>query len=208
MVIDNLRLMKAQRLARVEPSLSFVRIAIPELLERVRQQFLPEVRHALECYFVKRGPLACICVGEAAATIYVHEVLNLTETPADVMSAICKHELLHLAIPGRAVNGRKTSHPPEFWVREREIAPEREAAWEWVWTNVGYCLKRRPRLERIDVTPRWRAERRLKMAGQHSHLGQGAGGVLPALHGAAVAGRARTYGLLACAPGGLGGDAV
>ena len=163
MVIDNLRLMKAQRLARVEPSLSFVRIAIPELLERVRQQFLPEVCHALECYFVKRGPLACICVGEAAATIYVHEVLNLTETPADVMSAICKHELLHLVIPGRAVNGRKISHPPEFWVREREIAPEREAAWEWVWTNVGYCLKRRPRLKRIDVTPRWRVERRLKM---------------------------------------------
>ncbi|MGB2753527.1 MAG: hypothetical protein WBD75_00860 [Phycisphaerae bacterium] len=163
MIIDDLRLMKAQRLARVEPRLCFVRVSIPELLERVRQDLFPEERHSLKFYFVRRGPLACICPGETAATIYVHEVLNLSETPAEVMSAICKHELLHLVIPARAVNNRMTNHPPEFWVRERKIAPERYAAWEWVWMNVGDCLRPRPRLERIDVTSRWKAERRLKM---------------------------------------------
>ena len=169
MIVGDARLIKARRLARIEPRLCFVRVPIEKLLEEVRRDYLPQVHHRLELYFVRRGPLACICHDETTGTVYVHEVLNLSETPAEVILAICKHELLHMVIPGRAVKGRVTSHPPEFWARERELAPERDVAWEWVWTNAGDCLRRRPRLERIDVISRWRAKRRLKMTARE-HL--------------------------------------
>ena len=39
---------------------------------------------------------------------------------------------------------------------EKAIAPERESAWTWIWGNFFNYLKRRPRLERIDVLPSWR----------------------------------------------------
>ena len=69
---------------------------------------------------------------------------------------IHKHELLHLVIPPREVEGTTRMHPPEFWEAEHTVCPERSIAWAWLWNNLGDCLKRRARLERIDVLRNWK----------------------------------------------------
>jgi len=38
----------------------------------------------------------------------------------------------------------------------KAITPERTLAWLWIWPNLASCLKKHPRLERIDVLPNWR----------------------------------------------------
>jgi hypothetical protein len=62
----------------------------------------------------------------------------------------------YLRIPPVEKDGEVVQHPPEFWEAERAICPERTRAWAWIWTNLDACLKRRPRLERIDVLPGWK----------------------------------------------------
>jgi hypothetical protein len=69
---------------------------------------------------------------------------------------VCKHELLHLRIQPREVDGRWRQHPPEFWAAEQELAPERSEAWEWICRRLRSRLKIRPRRERIDVRRNWR----------------------------------------------------
>ena len=66
-----------------------------------------------------------------------------------------KHELLHLIVKPRFIDGKEKSHPPEFWEREKLISPEKNDAWVWIWSNYLGCLKKRPRLEQIDVLPTW-----------------------------------------------------
>jgi hypothetical protein len=142
--------------ARVRPYLHFTTFGVRDALDAVRSQHFAGVRQRVEFHFVDRGWLACICFTDDSAHIYTHQVLNHRDTPIEVIRLICKHEFLHLVIPSITVRGREVQHPPEFWAREKEIAPEREAAWAWVWTNLGLWLKRRPRLEGIDVLPKWR----------------------------------------------------
>ncbi len=122
---------------------------------RVRAEHFPETPPDVGLFSVNCGPLACIAVGESSPTIYVHQVLNHAETPVEVFNLICKHELLHLRIEPAREGKRLNQHPRAFWEAEKTIAPERRLAWCWIWENLGDCLRRRPRLERIDVQPRW-----------------------------------------------------
>ena len=147
--------MKLER-SRRQPSLEFVPFSMPTLLDGIKSSLFPDVAQSVELYFVTCGPLACIVDDDSGATIYIHRLLNNTDTPKDVVTLIIKHELLHLRIPPRTVKGKEVDHPPEFWEAERSIAPERNQAWRWIWANFMTCLKRRPRLERIDVLPSWR----------------------------------------------------
>ncbi len=141
--------------ARRQPHLWFTPFSVPEILERVRAEHFPEAPPDVGLFSVNRGPLACIEVGESSPTIYVHQVLNHAETPEEVFTLICKHELLHLRIEPALEGKRLNQHPSAFWEAEKTIAPERRLAWCWIWENLGDCLRRRPRLERIDVQPRW-----------------------------------------------------
>jgi hypothetical protein len=156
MLIDDL--VEEQKLlrARNQPNLWFTSFPIADLLHEVRMAYFPHLNRQIDYYAVNRGPLACITILEHRATIFFHQILNHGDTPADVVRFICKHELLHLQISTAEVNGRKTAHPPEFWEAEKRIAPERGLAWNWIWVNLGLCIKRRPKLERIDVLPNWR----------------------------------------------------
>ncbi len=170
MRVEDLKLTRALRQARVLPSLCFAPVVMPDLLEHIRRDHFPGVTHALEFYFLRRGPLACIAIRPQHATVYVHEILNVTETPADVIAMICKHELLHLVIRPREVKRRMTSHPPEFLDREREIAPERDRVVDWLDLHVGTWLRSRPRLERVDVKHGWKARTLLKMTPQERRV--------------------------------------
>ena len=87
----------------------------------------------------------------------MHQILNHSAVPIEIVDLICKHELLHLEVPPRVVDGKETNHPPEFWEREKAICPEREKSWEWIWRHLGSCLRHRPKLKEIDVTRNWKA---------------------------------------------------
>lgn len=143
--------------ARQAPTLSYLTFSLTETLEQVRSELFRDLRHRVDICFVGQGALGCICqTTHDTATIYIHAILNHPDTPRDVISLICKHELLHLEIPPRPVNGVRRQHPPEFCEREREIAPELDDVWEWIWSTRWPWLKPRPRLERIDVSRKWK----------------------------------------------------
>ena len=156
MLIDDIREEQKLRQARVQPHLWFVPFSIAVVLQEIRERHFSQLEQPIELYAVNRGPLACIVSSEARTTIYLHQIINHTDTPIEVVNLVCKHELLHLQIGAAEVNGKKTDHPPEFWEAEKRIAPERSVAWGWIWISLGLCLKRRPKLERIDVLPSWR----------------------------------------------------
>ena len=142
--------------ARAQPHLWFTPFSVLDTLDRVRAEHFADLAATVHLYSVNRGPLACVVYEDSLVTIYFHQVLNHSDTPVEVGSLICKHELLHIRIPPVIEGKKKIRHPPEFWEAEKAIAPERTLAWRWIWNNLASCLKKRPRLERIDVLPNWR----------------------------------------------------
>lgn len=89
---DKPELLKLER-ARAQPHLSFTPYSVTETLEDIRSEHFPDIRKPVNIYFVNRGPLACIGDRGASATIYIHQILNHSDTPLDVIHLICKHEL-------------------------------------------------------------------------------------------------------------------
>jgi hypothetical protein len=126
------------------------------MLADIHQRLFLEIDHEVRLEFVTRGPLACVVFSDKSAAIYIHQLLNHSDTPIEVISLLLKHELLHLRIPPSIIDGRRVQHPPQFWEAEQELCPERTAAWDWIWFNLYDCLKERPQLERIDVRRNWR----------------------------------------------------
>lgn len=150
---------EARRLAEAlsKPSLPFLGFSITELFAGIRAEWFPEISLPVHVFFVHRGPLACIVAEDARATIYIHQILNHSETPVEVMRHILKHELLHLRIRHREIDGKQTYHPPEFWEAERAISQERSAAWCWIWINLNDCIRLRRKEERIGVRSNWKS---------------------------------------------------
>jgi hypothetical protein len=143
-------------MARQQPNLCFTPFSITDTLAGVKAAHFSDLTAEIAIHFVSRGPLACVYADETEPVIYIHQLLNHHETPLAVISHICKHELLHLRMPSVIENGKWLDHPPAFWKAEKALTPERKKAWAWVWTNFGGCLRRRPRLERIDVLRGWK----------------------------------------------------
>lgn len=85
--------------------------------------------------------------------IYLHAVLNCNDVPRYVFQFILTHELLHLIVPPKLVQGKLKNHSPEFFERERQLAPERDDAWRWIVKNLGKRLRVRPREECLEIQP-------------------------------------------------------
>ena len=157
MLITDLEKARKLAKARAQPNLWFTPYSPHSRLNDIRSCHFPDLPHRVDLYFVNRGAMACVCDTDSSATIYIHQILNHAETPIEVIEVICKHELLHLRIPPIIEGKKEIQHPPEFWEAEREISPERNLAWSWIWSNLWFCLKKRPRLERVDVLPAWKS---------------------------------------------------
>jgi hypothetical protein len=101
------------------------------------------------------GPLACIRAPErwTFASITLNRALDRPDTPIEVLHYLLKHEFLHIEVPPVGRGPRAISHPQEFWDREAELCPEREACWRWLHENLGHCLCDIPRLEGTFVAP-------------------------------------------------------
>lgn len=153
---------RAERLlarSRESPCIPFVTVPVDDLVTDCRGRHFPDLRRVVRTYFVDRGNLACIFIPkdvDAPATIFIHQILNRTETPELVLQLIVAHELLHLEIGGREVDGRFTMHPPEFALREAELLPERDLAWAWIRWNFGAVIRSDRKRECTPVRASWR----------------------------------------------------
>ena len=155
MIVESFRKLRLLHEARIQPSLPTIPY-VSETFNEVKSTYFPNVTIPVRFFFVRRGPLACIAIQSFNSTIYLHEVINHINTPLNVMGFIFKHEILHIEITPRIIDGKEKQHPPEFWEQEKVIAPERRNAWEWIWLNLGDCLMVRPKLEGIDVRTNWK----------------------------------------------------
>lgn len=157
MLLDDYK--QTQRLIRQcsQPNLCFVRSCDPQrVLAEIQRDIFTDLEETISFYFVSINHLGCVIDRDESTAIYVHQILNHSDTPVEVIRLLCIHELLHLRIRPREIDGKRTIHPPEFWEEEATLCPERDDAWSWIWGNYPLALKPRPRLERIDVKSNWK----------------------------------------------------
>lgn len=138
------------------PELPLAAFDCHELLEEVRRRHFPGLAVPVELWFVRMPTLANVSRYGDKAVIQIHSLVNHHGTPREVLQFVLKHEMLHLAVPQREIDGRTVSHPPEFWEREREIAPEAGRVWGWLWVHFGHCFLRDKAAEKIYIRPAWR----------------------------------------------------
>jgi hypothetical protein len=143
------------RLARAAPFLPCVSCDISVVLDQVRRDRVPGPTGQIRVLFIAQQPLACILQDQATAEILLHPLLNTPDTPPAVFLHLLTHEMLHLVIPARAVDGKNTIHPPEFLAREAAVAPERQESYAWIWFNFGGFLKEGRKGEGVTVKRGW-----------------------------------------------------
>jgi len=135
------------------PELSLLPYSLDDLLHKVRNRHFRDLDRPIHCWFSFEESLAFIqhSLAGGPAHIHFHSLLNHPGTPSEVLEFILTHEMLHLQIPGREIDGRWVDHPPEFWNRESELVPRKRSSWAWIYANFEECLKREPKLERLLV---------------------------------------------------------
>mgnify|MGYP001302722500 FL=1 len=138
------------------PEFSFLSFDPFHLLNRMRFDFPKTESKRIYVYVQSQPALASVRYNDQSADIHVHSVLNHPHTPKEVMMFIFRHELLHLEIPSRVVEGKSTSHPPEFWDAERSLCPERTIAWIWLKLVLFACLKVDRKREGTYVKSNWK----------------------------------------------------
>lgn len=151
---------RALRRARQQPELEVTIVAVSTLLEEARRRLFPMLPHQLPSFFVPCGPLACVTFDQQTlkGTVFIHALLNHSSVPVHVLDLVCRHELLHLVVPAREVNGKLSQHPPEFMEKERAIIPDRAFAWEWIWCHCGQVLREDNEREGVIVKRGWRRQ--------------------------------------------------
>ncbi len=139
------------------PELCFLPFDPWLLLQRVQGDFPKLVSKRIDLSLQSHPTLACIRDTGQSALILIHSVLNHPDTPEKLIEFIFRHELLHIEIPPREVDGHWTSHPPEFWDALRALAPEGALAGYWAITVLGRCLKTDKKRECIFVKSNWKS---------------------------------------------------
>jgi len=134
----------------------WTRYCIHSLLDETRKQYFPAIEKPVTICFVKQETLANIIYTPSEDQIRIHALMNHKDTPSEVIAFIIKHELLHIRIRPIEIKEKMISHPPEFWEAEKQIAPERELIWSWVWVLFYGCLKRNKEEEKILVKKNWK----------------------------------------------------
>jgi hypothetical protein len=141
--------------------LPFFSFDIYELLEKAKSVYpvLSDRRVALS--IAPQPSLACITTETDIAHISLHAILNRADLPIEVMSFILGHELIHLIIKPRMVDGVMRSHPPEFFELEQATQRYHDLAWTWIFLALDKYLKRDREQECTFVKPKWRKSRAL-----------------------------------------------
>ena len=156
MLIETGRKLQLDRLRRQRPYLSFAG-DLDRLLVAAVNDVFPALNQPPEWFFVQISFLACISrkSKNEGATIFLHPLLNRAETPTWIFQHIFVHELLHLIIPPREVDGRIKTHPAEFWEAEKLLSPDCDKVSDWLWWNYGNLLNNDRKNDCIRVRRGW-----------------------------------------------------
>lgn len=155
MTLKEIERSERERRDRLAPFLPCVSCDLAAVLGQVRRDRVPGPTGQIPVLFVAQEPLACILHDQTTAEILLHRLLNTPETPPAVFLHVFTHEMLHLVIPARDVDGKKTIHPPEFFAQEDALAPERRESYAWLWFNFGGFLKDDRKREGVTVKRGW-----------------------------------------------------
>ena len=161
--LKHCRALRFQIQARKTPLLVFTAADVVGMADALRQELFPAVSISPEVIFANGSFLGCISHGisKQGSLICLHEILNGPDVPEQVFRHILTHELIHLVVAPRELDGKITTHPPEFWRLEHDLCPERTWIWEWLWDHFHSCLIIDRKNECLKVKRDWRKRREL-----------------------------------------------
>lgn len=126
---------------------------------------VPETKALPDLVICQRPTLAAIWTESAPQRIELHPLFNVEWLPEQVMWHVLVHEHIHRIVPPREIDGKKKSHPPEFWELERKLLAQRGVTWAWIYTEWGEHLERDEENECVWVKRGWKKQRFEKRMG-------------------------------------------
>lgn len=116
------------------PEISFLPFDIVELLAKFQHEMNLDSVGPVSITLQKIEHVAYICweQGSPGASIFLHSLFNRPDVPQSVIEHVLRHELLHLKIPARVIDGKLVHHPPEFWKAEQAFVPWKASSWSWM----------------------------------------------------------------------------
>lgn len=116
------------------PEISFLSFDVLALLAKLQQEMGLDSVGSVSFSLQTMDTLACIRweQGKPGVDIFFHSLFNRPDVPQPVIEHVLRHELLHLKIPAREIDGKRVHHPPEFWEAEQALVPWKAASWGWM----------------------------------------------------------------------------
>ncbi len=140
------------------PELPLFSFDVVEMLERLRVEMGVADVGPVTLTMRPENTLAFIRTREGlrGGDIHVHSMLNRPDTPKQVIEHVLRHELIHLLVAPRKVDGKFTVHPPEFWEHERRLVPWAGLSWGWLAFALYEVIRRDEEAECIRVKRGWK----------------------------------------------------
>lgn len=140
------------------PEISFLAFDALALLSRIQREMGLVEAGPITFTLQTMKTLACIHhkPGKPGGDIYFHSLFNRPDVPQPVIEHVLRHELLHLKIPPRVIDGKKIDHPPEFWEAETLLVPWKSASWTWIHMAFWNAIKVDKANECIWVKKTWK----------------------------------------------------
>jgi hypothetical protein len=140
------------------PEISFLSFDVLDLLTRLQNEMGLEAVAPITFSLQTMETLACIRweQGRPGSDIFFHSLFNRPDVPQPVIEHVLRHELLHLKIPAREIDGKLIHHPPEFWEAEQVLVPWKSASWGWMVLAFWEVIKMDIPNECVWVKKSWR----------------------------------------------------
>jgi|688.fasta_scaffold186048_4 hypothetical protein len=140
------------------PEISFLSFDVLALLAKIQNEMGLEDAGPVTFSLKAMETLACICWEDEkpGGDIFFHSLFNRPDVPQPVIEHVLRHELLHLKIPARVIDGKLVHHPPEFWEAEQALVPWKSASWGWMHLAFWEAIKPDIPNECVWVKKSWR----------------------------------------------------
>ncbi len=140
------------------PEISFLSFDVLALLASIQTEMVLDAVGPVTFSLQTMQTLACIRweQGKSGGDIFFHSLFNRPDVPKPVIEHVLRHELLHLKIRPREIDGKLVHHPPEFWEAEQALVPWKSASWGWMILAFWEVIKMDIPDERVWVKKSWR----------------------------------------------------
>lgn len=140
------------------PEISFLSFDVLGLLAKIQHEMELGSVGTVTFTIQTMETLACIRWEEEkpGGDIFFHSLFNRSDVPQPVIEHVLRHELLHLKIPPREIDGKLVHHPPEFWEAEQALVPWKSASWGWMYLAFSEVIKSDIPNECVWVKKSWR----------------------------------------------------